>query len=83
MRAADGRARRDRKQDPPRRSDGQELYDLPPEELSQGADRVRLAARSARKPEADHAYLLKGDVFSKDQIESLYRNQDGRSRAGK
>jgi glutamine synthetase len=46
------------------------LYDLPPAELAQ----VPTVAASLREAldclAADHDYLLKGDVFSKDQIES-------------
>ncbi|HWD57359.1 MAG TPA: glutamine synthetase, partial [Stellaceae bacterium] len=46
------------------------LYDLPPEELQDvptvcGSLREALGAL-----EADHAFLLKGDVFTRDQIES-------------
>src|SRR6202041_2635391 len=46
------------------------LYDLPPEELKQvptvcGSLRQAIGALSA-----DHDFLLKGDVFSKDQIEA-------------
>src|SRR6202034_1402175 len=46
------------------------LYDLPPEELKQvptvcGSLREAIGALSA-----DHDFLLKGDVFSKDQIEA-------------
>ena len=45
-----------------------DLYDLPPEELAQiptvcGSLREALASL-----EADHDFLLKGNVFSKDQI---------------
>jgi glutamine synthetase len=46
------------------------LYDLPPAELAQ----VPTVAASLREAldclAADHDYLLKGDVFSKDQIEA-------------
>ena len=46
------------------------LYDLPPAELAQ----VPTVAGSLREAldclAADHDFLLKGDVFSKDQIES-------------
>jgi glutamine synthetase len=46
------------------------LYDLPPAELAQ----VPTVAGSLREALdcllADHDFLLKGDVFSKDQIES-------------
>ena len=47
------------------------LYDLPPAELAQ----VPTVAGSLREAldclEADHDFLLKGDVFSKDQIHSF------------
>ncbi|HEX6839990.1 MAG TPA: type I glutamate--ammonia ligase [Stellaceae bacterium] len=46
------------------------LYDLPPEELKdvpQVCGSLREAVENLR---ADHAFLTKGDVFSKDQIES-------------
>jgi glutamine synthetase len=46
------------------------LYDLPPEELKdvpQVCGSLREAVESLK---ADHAFLLKGDVFSRDQIES-------------
>jgi glutamine synthetase len=47
------------------------LYDLPPAELAQ----VPTVAGSLREAldclEADHDFLLKGDVFSKDQIEAF------------
>ncbi|MDE2575967.1 MAG: glutamine synthetase, partial [Rhodospirillales bacterium] len=46
------------------------LYDLPPEELK-GIPTVCGSLREAIGAlEADHAYLLAGDVFGKDQIES-------------
>lgn len=46
------------------------LYDLPPEELA-GVPTVASSLREALEClEADHDFLLKGDVFSKDQIES-------------
>ena len=46
------------------------LYDLPPAELA-NVPTVCASLREALEClEADHAYLLKGDVFSKDQIDS-------------
>jgi glutamine synthetase len=46
-----------------------DLYDLPPEELA-GIPTVCASLREALESlEADHAFLLKGDVFTKDQIE--------------
>ncbi len=47
-----------------------DLYDLPPEELK-GIPTVCGSLREALESlKADHDFLLKGDVFSKDQIES-------------
>ena len=46
------------------------LYDLPPEELSQVPTVCGSLREALESLEADHAYLLKGDVFSKDQIDS-------------
>ncbi len=47
-----------------------DLYDLPPEELK-GIPTVCGSLREALGAlEADHAFLLAGDVFTKDQIES-------------
>ena len=46
------------------------LYDLPPEELSQ-VPTVGASLREALDSlSADHDFLLKGDVFTKDQIEA-------------
>ncbi len=46
------------------------LYDLPPEELSQVPTVCGSLREALESLEADHAYLLKGDVFSKEQIDS-------------
>ncbi len=46
------------------------LYDLPPEELSQVPTVCGSLREALESLEADHAFLLKGDVFSKDQIEA-------------
>ncbi len=46
------------------------LYDLPPAELT-GIPTVCASLREALESlEADHAFLLKGEVFSKDQIDA-------------
>jgi len=46
-----------------------DLYDLPPEELA-GIPTVCASLREALESlDADHDFLLKGDVFTKDQIE--------------
>ncbi len=46
------------------------LYDLPPEELSQVPTVCGSLREALESLAADHAYLLKGDVFTKDQIDS-------------
>jgi glutamine synthetase len=46
------------------------LYDLPPEELAQVPTVCGSLREALEALEADHAFLLKGDVFSKDQIEA-------------
>jgi glutamine synthetase len=46
------------------------LYDLPPEELAQVPTVCGSLREALESLEADHAFLLKGDVFSRDQIES-------------
>ena len=69
--AADGRPRRHPEQDPSGRSDGQEPLRPAAGRAGRGADRLRFAARSARmRWTADHDFLLKGGVFTKDQIDA-------------
>ena len=46
------------------------LYDLPPEELKDIPTVCGSLARGAGRTAADHAFLLKGDVFGRDFIES-------------
>ena len=46
------------------------LYDLPPAELAEVPTVCGSLREALECLEADHAYLLKGDVFSKDQIDS-------------
>jgi glutamine synthetase len=46
------------------------LYDLPPEELKNVPTVCGSLREALLALEADHAFLLKGDVFSKDMIES-------------
>ena len=46
------------------------LYDLPPAELSQVPTVCGSLREALEALEADHDFLLKGDVFSKDQIEA-------------
>ena len=46
------------------------LYDLPPAELAQVPTVCASLREALECLEADHAYLLKGDVFTKDQIDS-------------
>jgi glutamine synthetase len=46
------------------------LYDLPPEELAQVPTVCGSLREALGSLEADHAFLLKGDVFTKDQIDA-------------
>ncbi|QJQ31841.1 type I glutamate--ammonia ligase [Sphingomonas lacunae] len=46
------------------------LYDLPPEELSQVPTVCASLREALDSLSADHDFLLKGDVFTKDQIEA-------------
>ncbi|CAM3279820.1 Glutamine synthetase [Sphingomonas antarctica] len=46
------------------------LYDLPPAELEQVPTVCGSLREALESLAADHAYLLKGDVFTKDQIDS-------------
>ena len=67
---ADGRAGRHPNKIHPGDPMDKDLYDLPPEELK-GIPTVCGSLREALGAlEADHDFLLAGDVFSKDQIES-------------
>ena len=53
----------------PGESSDKDLYDLPPEELA-GIPTVCASLREAMEAlEADHEFLLAGDVFTKDQLE--------------
>ena len=46
------------------------LYDLPPEELTDIPTVCGSLREALKSLEADHAFLLKGDVFTKDQIDA-------------
>jgi glutamine synthetase len=46
------------------------LYDLPPQELKDVPTVCGSLREAVENLRADHAFLLKGDVFNKDQIES-------------
>jgi glutamine synthetase len=46
------------------------LYDLPPEELAEVPTVCGSLREALDSLAADHDFLLKGDVFSKDQIEA-------------
>jgi glutamine synthetase len=46
------------------------LYDLPPEELADVPTVCGSLRQALESLEADHAFLLKGDVFNKDFIEA-------------
>ena len=45
-----------------------DIYDLEPEEAERGQEHARLARRGARRPREDHEFLLRGDVFTQDVI---------------
>jgi len=47
-----------------------DIYDLPPEELAKVPQAPASLDQALRALEADHAYLLKGDVFTEDVIET-------------
>ncbi len=53
------------------------LYDLPPAELAQVPTVCGSLREALDSLEADHDYLLKGDVFSKDQIEAYVEIKRG------
>ncbi|PZO90384.1 MAG: type I glutamate--ammonia ligase [Sphingomonas sanxanigenens] len=53
------------------------LYDLPPEELSQVPTVCGSLREALDSLEADMDYLLKGDVFTKDQIEAYVEIKRG------
>ena len=46
------------------------LYDLPPDELAQVPTVCRSLREAMESLQADHSFLLKGDVFTKDQIDA-------------
>ncbi len=50
-------------------SSDKDLYDLPPEELAQIPTVCGSLREALEALEADHDFLLQGDVFTKDQIE--------------
>jgi glutamine synthetase len=46
-----------------------DLYDLPPEELAEIPTVCASLREALEALEADHEFLIKGDVFTKDQLE--------------
>ncbi len=46
------------------------LYDLPPAELAEVPTVCGSLREALQSLDADHEFLLKGDVFTKDQIEA-------------
>ena len=53
----------------PGESSDKDLYDLPPEELSSIPTVCGSLREAIKALEEDNAYLLAGDVFTKDQLE--------------
>ncbi|HVQ23726.1 MAG TPA: glutamine synthetase, partial [Planctomycetota bacterium] len=49
------------------------IYDLPPEEMAQVVDAPTSLEAALKALEADHEFLLRGDVFSTDFIESYMK----------
>jgi glutamine synthetase len=47
-----------------------DLYDLPPEELAEIPTVCASLREALEELEKDHDFLLKGDVFTKDQIDA-------------
>jgi glutamine synthetase len=47
-----------------------DIYDLPPEELKNVAKTPRSLGEALNALESDHEFLLRGDVFTKDVIET-------------
>ena len=69
QRHADGRPRRHPEQNHAAGTARQDLYDLPPEETAKIASTPGSLAEVLDKLEEDHAFLLKGDVFTPDVVE--------------
>jgi glutamine synthetase len=47
-----------------------DIYDLPPEELAKVPQTPESLAQALRALEEDNAFLLKGDVFTQDVLET-------------
>jgi glutamine synthetase len=54
------------------------LYDLPPEELANVRSTPGSLEEALAALEADNAFLLRGDVFTKDVIEAHLRHKRSR-----
>jgi glutamine synthetase len=67
---ADGRARRRAEQDPPGRPDGQNLYDLEPEEAAKVPHPCASLDEALDHLDKDRAFLTKGGVFTDDMIDA-------------
>ena len=71
--AADGGSGRDPEQDRPRPASDKDLYDLPPEELAEIPTVCGSLREALDELEKDMDFLLAGDVFTRDQLESYIR----------
>ena len=59
------------------------LYDLPPAELAKVPTVCGSLREALDSLQADHDFLLKGDVFTKDQIDAYIELKWAEVRAGK
>ena len=77
-RAADGRPRRHREQDPPRRADGQEPLRPAPARAEEGPDGVREPARGARRSGPQPRGLHQGRGIHRRPDHVVHRAEDAR-----
>ena len=67
---ADGRSGRYQEQDPPGRSHGQNLYDLPPEEAKEIPQVAGSLEEALQALDADREFLTAGGVFTDEAIDA-------------